>query len=163
MESHSKLWLSSLFVFGLLLGSFATICALANPTAATAKQMKFTKKHLKIGPSQILVELADTDPKQEIGLMYRENLKPNEGMLFIFEEEQPRSFWMKNTFIDLDIGFFDKKKKLIDIQTMKAASSVIDNNLPSYYSTGPAQYALEVPKGWFKKNKIKIGATFKIN
>lgn len=122
--------------------------------------IKFSQKNLIIQNKKISVEIADTSEKQEHGLMYRKKLKTNSGMLFIFQDEAPRSFWMKNTFIPLDIGFFDKNKTLIDIQTMQPVKSVMDSDIPSYASAGPAQYALEVTEGWFEKNKIKKGATF---
>ena len=81
-------------------------------------------------------------------------------MLFIFPDEQPRSFWMKNTFVPLSIGYFNAKKELIDMIDMEPAQSEMQNQFPTYASKGPAQYALEVPKGWFLKNKIKIGQKF---
>jgi uncharacterized membrane protein (UPF0127 family) len=78
-------------------------------------------------------------------------------MLFIFENEQILSFWMKNTFIDLSIAYIDKNKKIVDIQEMKATNQMMVGDLPSYPSAKPAMYALEMNKGWFKKNKIEIG------
>ena len=78
-------------------------------------------------------------------------------MLFIFNEELVREFWMKNTLINLDIGYFDKNKKLIDIQQMKAVTSVMQTDLPRYPSKQPAMYALEMQQTWFKKNKFRYG------
>lgn len=117
----------------------------------------FAKKVIKIGTRAIRVEIADTESKRQRGLMFRKKLDKDTGMLFIFPHEQPLSFWMKNTFIDLDIGFFDRHKKLINIVQMEAVKSEMDQSLPSYSSERPAQYALEVPKFWFKENKIKLG------
>lgn len=122
----------------------------------------FETKKIKIGSQILTVEIADTDEKTSRGLMFRNSLKPGHGMLFIFKTEEVRSFWMKNTFLDLSIGFFNKEKELIDIQDMKAAHSEMQNSFPQYTSSGPAQYALEVPKGWFQTHKIKIGNKFKI-
>ncbi len=104
----------------------------------------------------LVVEIADSSEKWEFGLMFKKDLIDGEGMLFIFPEEQIRQFWMKNTFIDLDIGYFDSQKTLISITTMKAVTSEMETNLPVYPSKGPAQYALEVPKGWFQKYKIEV-------
>lgn len=126
--------------------------------------LKFKKKELVVQSLKqkihLSVEIADTEEKQQQGLMFRTSLKKNEGMLFIFSNERTLSFWMKNTFVDLDIGFFNKQKVLVDIQSMTAMKSVMDKNLPSYPSRKPALYALEVPKGWFQKNKITLGSTF---
>lgn len=122
--------------------------------------VKFDTRKLFLGKLKLTVEIADTDAKRERGLMYRDLLAENHGMLFIFEDEHTLNFWMKNTFIDLDIGFFDRNKKLVDIQTMKGVKSVMETEIPSYPSLKPAQYALEMRNGWFEKNKIKLGATF---
>lgn len=148
------------FSFFLLLSSTANGEPLSRASSASGDQVKFDMRKLYFGNLQLTVEIADTEAKHERGLMYRKSLSENQGMLFIFPEERTLNFWMKNTFIDLDIGFFDKNKKLVDIQTMKGVKSVMETDLPSYPSLRPALYALEVPKGWFDRKKIKLGATF---
>ena len=85
--------------------------------------------------------------------MHRTKLKDGSGMLFIFDRESIQTFWMKNTFIDLDIGFFNKEKALIEIQEMKGLHSTAQKDIPKISSQFPAQFALEVPKGWFKKKQ----------
>ncbi len=127
---------------------------------STEKKINFEKQTLKLSGQILTIEIADDDSKRQQGLMFREKLPEGTGMLFIFEDEAPRSFWMKNTFIDLDIGFFDENEKLIDMQTMTAAKSVMDERPPPYPSNGPAKYALELPKGWFQKHKTKLGEHF---
>jgi uncharacterized protein len=82
-------------------------------------------------------------------------------MLFIFDSELPLSFWMKNTYIDLSIGFFDKNRTLVDVQEMKRTYSMTVN-FPSYVTKKPAQYALEMNSGWFSANKVKLGSRFEI-
>lgn len=109
----------------------------------------------------ILVELAESNEQHEQGLMFRKKLKPNQGMLFVFSNEDIRNFWMKNTLIDLSIGYFNKDKKLIDIQEMKSVTSILQVDLPSYPSKLPAQFALEMDSHWFSKNNIKEGSVFK--
>ncbi len=109
----------------------------------------------------IKVEIAKTELQHERGLMFRKKLNPDQGMLFIFTDEQTRSFWMKNTFIDLSIGYFSKEKKLVEIQEMKAVSSIMQQDPAIYPTTAAAMYALEMNQGWFKKNKISLGSTFK--
>jgi hypothetical protein len=142
------------------------ICCLALSfvfSPAVAKDLKFAKKTLRINGKVLSVEIADTPEKQELGLMFRTSLKESDGMLFIFPDEQPRAFWMKNTFVDLAIGYFSEKRVLIDIQEMKAVSSMMENRPPSYPSRASAKYALEVRKGWFDRNKIKLGAKFTLD
>lgn len=133
---------------------------------AAAPEVVFKKGELELSFKKIRkiikVELAETPEQHERGLMFRKKLNTNEGMLFIFSDEQTRSFWMKNTLIDLDIGYFNKKKILNDIQQMKAENSVMQLNPPTYPSKQPAMYALEVSKGWFKKNNFPEGTALKI-
>jgi uncharacterized membrane protein (UPF0127 family) len=120
----------------------------------------FQKKNLELGHVKIKVEIAETEEQQEKGLMFRKTLKENEGMLFVFQEEKVLTFWMKNTLIPLSIGFFDKGKKLFEVQEMQPISPV-DQKPKVYQSKKPALYALEMPKGWFSKKKIKEGLTLK--
>jgi uncharacterized protein len=131
-----------------------------------APVLKFKKQKIEITykkQKQIInAELAETPEQHSQGLMFRKKMGSNDGMLFVFKDEQIRDFWMKNTLIDLDIGYFDKDRKLIDIQQMKAVTSVMQDNLPTYPSKRPAQYALEMNTGWFKKNKIEEGSTLSI-
>ncbi len=110
----------------------------------------------------LIVDLASTAKEHEYGMMNRTKLAPDEGMLFVFANPEVREFWMKNTLVDLDIAYIDQNKKIIDIQTMKAVTSVLQTQLATYPSKGPAQFALEVKAGWFKKNKISVGAELKI-
>ena len=117
----------------------------------------FAKQKIQIGKTQVIVEIADTPEKTSYGLMHRHSLGENDGMLFIFPQEQPLSFWMKNTFIALSIGFFDKEKRLIEIKSMKPAKSEMQTQFETYTSSRPAQYALEMRPGWFEKNHIKVG------
>jgi len=109
----------------------------------------------------IRVEVAEAPEQHALGLMFREKLENNEGMLFVFPDEKIREFWMKNTLINLDIGYFDKNKKLIDIKQMTAVTSALQTELPAYPSKQPAMYALEMAQGWFKKNKFSEGTKFK--
>lgn len=120
-------------------------------------KVTFKKQSIRVGNKKIIAEIAKNDQQHEQGLMFRKKLAPNEGMLFVFKDEDIRGFWMKNTLINLSIGYFDKNKKLIDAQEMQAMTSVMQTELKTYPSKSPAQYALEMPEGWFKKNKIIEG------
>ncbi|MES2802517.1 MAG: DUF192 domain-containing protein [Bdellovibrionota bacterium] len=123
---------------------------------ATTQKVKFTHQKIQIGTKKITVEVAQTREQLEHGLMFREKMPIDAGMLFIFSKEQPLSFWMKNTYLDLSIAYIGKDKKIIDIIDMKATSSV-QTDFPAYPSSRPAMYALEMNQGWFTKNRIKIG------
>lgn len=121
------------------------------------KDITFKKAQIQVAHKKIQVEIAQTPQQHQRGLMYREKLDQDGGMLFIFEKEDELSFWMKNTYVDLSIAYIDKNKKIVDIQEMKATSKMQIVEPPTYPSLKPAQYALEMNQGWFKKNKIKIG------
>jgi uncharacterized membrane protein (UPF0127 family) len=108
------------------------------------------------------VEIAETPEQHERGLMFRDKLGKDDGMLFIFDNEQTRFFWMKNTMIDLSIGYFDGSGALVDIQEMKSGKGIPETALTTYPSAKPAKYALEMNPGWFQKNKIKMGTKLKI-
>jgi len=121
------------------------------------QSIHFDKQDIKIGKKKIRVEIAKTEQEHQYGLMNRNVLADDQGMLFIFENEQPLSFWMKNTYIDLAIAYIDKNKVIIDIQEMKATNPMMTAPPASYPSKKPGMYALEMNRGWFKKNKINKG------
>lgn len=137
-----------------------TICFL--PFVSSAKD-QFNKKKISINGKTLVVEIAETSQQHELGLMFREKLGEDEGMLFVFKNAETRFFWMKNTLIDLSIAYFDKEGKLIDVQEMKSGKGLPDHKLPNYPSLGPAKYALEMNKGWFDRNKIRIGSKLKVH
>ncbi len=143
------------------LWNFIIVTTIAsNLWAAASQKVYYEKVKIKIGSKIIAVEIAKTPDQHQYGLMNRSSLPANEGMLFVFDQEQTLSFWMKNTYIDLAIAYFDKNKKIVDIQEMKATNQMMVGDLPSYPSAKPAMYALEMNKNWFQKNKISIGTKF---
>jgi len=104
---------------------------------------------LWIKGTPVTVELAVTEEQHRTGLMYREELANNHGMLFVFESDRRLSFWMKNTSIPLSIAYIDKDGVIKEIYDMEPYSL---QSVPSTYSV---RYALEVDQGFFEK----IGAT----
>lgn len=114
----------------------------------------------KTGISQVViknisvdVEISDSFSERRQGLMFREFLDENSGMLFVYEDENQRSFWMKNTFIPLDIIFLDSDKIVVDIFSMDPCTEGDCRN----YLSKPAKYALEVNKGFSEENSFIIG------
>lgn len=112
---------------------------------------------IQIANQVVECEIANTHASRSKGLMGRTELADGRGMLFIYPHAEVLCFWMKNTLIPLSIGFFDNEKKLIKMLDMEPP---IGDNYIRYYSADPARFALEVPKGWFQKNKIRIGDKF---
>lgn len=115
---------------------------------------------LQLGGQRLEVELADSAEARKKGLMYRERLADGTGMLFVFEEPDILSFWMKNTLIPLSIAFFDEDRTLLNIEDMVPVQK--GEKLTSFKSASLARYALEVPLGWFRKHKIVPGMKFSL-
>ena len=142
----------------LLAVLFATNCWAQAPD----HRPEFRKKSAVIGRKKITVEIADTPEKRAHGLMFVKKLSKDQGMLFVFDSPEIQSFWMKNTLIPLSIGYFDEKKRLIEVLEMQP-ESLVSRELATYPSSAPAKYALEMNKGWFKENNIKAGAEIKVS
>lgn len=102
--------------------------------------------------NKLKVEVADTPTKREYGLMDRKVLANNQGMLFKFPYAHYLSFWMKNTYIPLDIAFLDDNGRVLQIETMSPLST------RAIRCDHLSKYALEVNKGWFKQNNISVGS-----
>ncbi len=113
--------------------------------------------------AQLQVEVVDSFETRAQGLKGRTSLPANQGMLFKFETPQKLSFWMKNTYVPLSIGYFDENKTLKEIYHM-AAQNMMERseNLQSYPSQCECLYALEVNQGWFKKNNVKVGDSIQL-
>ncbi len=107
---------------------------------------------ISIKDHPLTVELATTPTSRGCGLSHREDLPPNHGMLFIFPDSRPRSFWMKDTFIPLSIAYLDKSGQIMSILDMTPRQTD-----PKYQSVQPASYALEVNQGWFRAHGIATG------
>jgi uncharacterized protein len=107
--------------------------------------------YIIIEGKKIIIEIAKTPSERTKGLMYRESLEENKGMLFIFEKEDYHPFWMKNTLIPLDIIFIDKESIIIDL--IKAYPCK-EENCPLYTPKKKAQYVVEVNKDTFEKEII---------
>ncbi len=104
------------------------------------------------------VEIADTSEERARGLMFREELGENQGMLFVYEEEADRSFWMKNTLIPLDIIFLNSDFEVINIEQANPEPNTSDENLASYRSERPAQYVLEINQNRSEEIGLKKGS-----
>lgn len=106
----------------------------------------------QVSPLVMDVEIADTEDTRMQGLMYRHSMPDNAGMYFIFPEEELRSFWMKNTFISLDIIYINAGHEVVSIQKYTQPRTV--HSLPS---EKPAKYVLEVNAGFADRHGIRAG------
>jgi len=118
---------------------------------ARADPAAFATGHIKVGPHPLRVEIAASDPQRMQGLMFRKSLGKDDGMLFVFDEVEYHSMWMKNTLIPLSVAFLDPKGEILNILDMEPQT------LDTHMAAGPARYAIETNKGWFAEKKIKPG------
>jgi len=102
------------------------------------------------------VEIADDDAERTRGLMYREHLDADAGMLFLFERQEPQAFWMKNTRIPLDILYFDQSWSLVG-WSLNTHPCSLGNQCPSYPSGAPARYVLELNAGTANNIGAQLG------
>jgi uncharacterized protein len=103
---------------------------------------------------KIDVEVADDEAERTQGLMYRDSMAENTGMIFLFPIEEPMSFWMKNTHIPLDIIYINSEKKIVHI-----AENTKPYSLDQIPSGSPALFVVEVNAGFTKRHGIKVGDT----
>lgn len=151
---------------GLLLCLSPALFAMSlfqKPPEESSMLRNFPRQNIEVGTKRINIYLAKSELEHAQGLMFVDKLETDSGMLFVFEDEAIRSFWMKNTKINLDIGFFDSDGVLKDIQQMTAGYGLAEVRLTSYQSRVSAKYALEMNQGWFVKNGIKVGDKLKFN
>ena len=118
-------------------------------SAAVSAEMPVSQ--LKISGHTLVVEVAHTHPARSEGLMFRQSMGENSGMLFVFPYTGHHSMWMMNTVIPLSVAFLDEKGVILNIEDM------VPNTKTAHSSAGAAKYALEVNLGWFKTRKIKAG------
>lgn len=130
----------------------ATLVTFAIALSCNAQQLqKFPTISLNAGLYLIKAEVAATEAQREQGLMFRQKLGSNEGMVFAFGAPAGVCMWMKNTLIPLSVAFMDETGKIINIEEMK------EQTLDSHCAVKPASYALEMNKEWFKQKNIKPG------
>jgi len=106
---------------------------------------------LPIAGKSFTLQVADDVTKREKGLMFVTSMPADSGMIFVFPAAEPRSFWMKNTPIDLDIIYLGANRKVVSVHTMKA------NTLDGIDSGGDAQYAIELNRGVAGQLKLSVG------
>jgi uncharacterized membrane protein (UPF0127 family) len=106
----------------------------------------------------IQAEIADTPQKRAAGLMYRDHLKKDHGMMFFFDQAQEWTFWMKNTLIALDLIWMDDKKRVIHIERNVPICTRTDDSCPQYRPNDGAMYVLEIAAGTVDGLKIEKGS-----
>lgn len=123
-------------------------------TVAEPFEHRFT---VAVGGVPVQLRLAIQPHEMQRGLMFVQSLPEDEGMLFVYDEPQRMSFWMRNTLIPLDIGFFDEAGVLHEVRALYPG--VED---PTQSASDRLQFALEVNQGWFGRRGVKPGATLDV-
>lgn len=132
--------------------------ALALPAAAQLKSEAEARKApplrtiaVKVAGHALKVEVADQGPTRNQGLMFREKMGTDDGMLFVFDEPGYHSMWMQNTYLALSVAFIDAEGKILNILDMQPRT------LDTHTAAGPARYAIETNVNWFARKKVKAG------
>jgi uncharacterized membrane protein (UPF0127 family) len=121
--------------------------------SAQTQGKRFIKMFLPDGYT-ITAEIAATDEKRQLGLMYRKTINPDQGMLLVFEQENLYSIWMKNMNIPLDILWLDGEKRIVHIE--RNVPPCKEDPCPTYTSQLPAKYVLELKTGSVNEHRLKM-------
>jgi uncharacterized membrane protein (UPF0127 family) len=137
--------------------SVSTYTPRTEPSQPTAYMFKKQGELRFLTPKQdfiagIDIELAQNESQQQLGLMYRDTLAENQGMLFVFDNEEVRSFWMKNTILSLDMIFVNAHNEIVTIH--KYTTPYLEE---TYESTKPAKYVIELNAGYTDSRQISVG------
>jgi uncharacterized membrane protein (UPF0127 family) len=136
----------------LFTGLFALFSLCGNIShAQSTPQLDLPRTKISAGMYLIDTQVAATPKQREIGLMFREQMPPAEGMLFVFDHPSEQCFWMKNTLIPLTAAFVADDGSIVNLTDMKPLST------ESHCSKQPVRYVLEMNQGWFLKKGIKAG------
>jgi uncharacterized membrane protein (UPF0127 family) len=127
------------------------------PQAGGADQpQRLPTATIHVGAVPLVVEVAREKEQQAKGMMFRRSLGPDEAMLFVSDRDTNLAFWMKNTYVDLDLAYIRSDGTVLQIERMKAF------NPEAVFSREPARFALEVPAGWFAAHGIVVDAKVEI-
>ena len=129
----------------------AKIAILVVATALSAHADPLITYPLRIKKHEIRAEIANTEQDRLRGLMFRDKLARNNGMIFLYPRAEASAMWMKNTRIALSVAFIDADGRILNIAEMEPFSE------EAHASSGAASYALEMSSGWFRKQGIKAG------
>jgi len=131
----------------------AFLAALVLASAPACAAAKGPRVVLESGGKTLVVqvEVADTPAKRERGLMFRKELADGQGMIFLFDEDEEHSFWMKDTLIPLDLIFADSAGRIVGI-VAQARPLTLEPR-----TGGRARTVLEVPGGWAARNGVRVG------
>lgn len=140
-------------LFHLLAATLVGAGLALGTAAATAQPAPQNLPAISLGAGMHLIQaqVASTPQQREIGLMFRKQMAPHEGMLFVFEQPATQCFWMRNTLLPLSAAFVADDGTIVNIEDMAPMTET------SHCSTKPVRYVLEMNQGWFAKRGLKPG------
>ena len=122
---------------------------------AQVAQTQLPREVLRVGLFKVDAQVASTPEQRSTGLMFRQSMPKNEGMLFVFEEPQLYCFWMKNTMLALSIAFIDARGRITNIAEMQPHSE------KKHCASEPVRFALEMNAGWFDQHRAGVGSSIR--
>jgi uncharacterized membrane protein (UPF0127 family) len=137
----------------LLCTVLLSACNRTDAAKATGPKSVDDRFPIKVGDQTVRMQIAALPPELQKGLMFRQTMGEDEGMLFVFTSPQQQGFWMRNTTLPLDIGYFDPTGELKEIYPMYP----LDERTVASRSRN-IQFCLEMNQGWFKRHDVKPGA-----
>ena len=133
----------------------ALLCAASLGLAQDSPQLNLQRIELTAGMHRIDAQVAQSPQERKIGLMYRQDMPPQEGMLFVFDQPATQCFWMKNTPLPLTAAFVADDGTIVNLADMQP------HKTDSHCSAQPVRYVLEMNQGWFAKKGLKAGFKLK--
>ena len=131
----------------------AVLCLALVATAWAQAPQRLQRVELQAGMHRVQAQVASSPEERALGLMHVRSLPQHEGMLFVFERNEPQCFWMRNTLLPLSIAFLRDDGSIVNIKEMQAL-----DDKTNHCSAEPVRYALEMNAGWFAKRGMKAGS-----
>jgi hypothetical protein len=129
----------------------STLFALFLMSVSVTARAEMPRMELSAGFHRIEAEVAANDANRMQGLMFRKSLAANQGMLFVFSQQDRHCMWMRNTLLPLSVAFLDEEGRILNVEDMQPQTE------NSHCESGPARFALEMNLGWFSSKGLKPG------
>ena len=126
------------------------------PAEGPDRPQRLPTATIRVGDTPLVVEVAREESERQMGMMFRRSLGPDEAMLFVFERDANLAFWMRNTYVDLDLAYVAADGTIVQVERMK---TLVPDGV---YSREPARFVLEAPAGWFERHGVAVGTKIAI-
>jgi uncharacterized membrane protein (UPF0127 family) len=109
------------------------------------------------GRPVVFAEIAADNATRNRGLGGRDKIEKDAGMLFVYAQDTPHTFWMKDCLVALDIAFIGTDRRILNVETLPAAAGLPAEAVPRASSAGPGRWVLETAAGWFEAHDLRAG------